>query len=408
MHVLLIGDGAIAQTVVFGTGEVAVGGGHDTNIFLQVLPDAGTREPLVGGWFGRVAPTLAAALAVGEWRLETSYGLDYRNSREAGNLLLHEIDLLVTMPCWWNAFPRLVLSGGRFDASDRPQDQFLFAGGEIGLKLELLESFRLSVSYRAELRDHPEQPGGMADSDLVHMVELRLGYRSGARFELGMGSSYVGVAPARAALLDDGSVRLLRFGPDLELVWRRLTLVLGGWGGTLDVQGMPRIWQIGAGAGATFRITSHVDAVLAMDWTSSPGASDTIATNYTRRYVGLSLVAHATAKKAVTHSAERRPDKFGPIIENLGRVRLRLHAERATQVQVIGSWDDWAQSGRSLVPTGESGLWETWLELAPGSYRYRFVVDGKTVQPPCALRYVPDGFGGQDAVFEIQAKVAAP
>src|SRR5437762_3252475 len=80
----------MAAPVLFGNAELAAGGGHDTNMFLHVSPDAATRTPLVAGWFGQVAPQLEAALTLGGWRIEGGYSLDYRGSGAAGHLALQE------------------------------------------------------------------------------------------------------------------------------------------------------------------------------------------------------------------------------------------------------------------------------------------------------------------------------
>ena len=65
----------------------------------------------------------------------------------------------------------------------------------------------------------PPFPQRQDANAVVHLGELRFVYRPNPRLELGAGSSYLALAPARAAVVDDGAVRLLRVGPDLDLVW---------------------------------------------------------------------------------------------------------------------------------------------------------------------------------------------
>ena len=78
--------------------------------------------------------------------------------------------------------PRLGSSVGRFDTGDFPQDRFLWASGEAALRLEVTRALRVAASYRAELRSYPDRPGG-DERDLVHIGQVRLGYRPGPRFE---------------------------------------------------------------------------------------------------------------------------------------------------------------------------------------------------------------------------------
>jgi serine protease AprX len=58
-------------------------------------------------------------------------------------------------------------------------------------------------------------------------------------------------------------------------------------------------------------------------------------------------------------------------------VRVLLHDHDAREVRVLGSWDRWARPGR-LAERLEPGLFAARLDdLAPGSYSYKFLVDGE-------------------------------
>lgn len=398
LFLLLIALGApgsaVADPAIFGTVEVGVSGGHDDNMFLQVSPDAATRQPRIAGWFGHATPRLGVALSVGGWRFDLSYAGDYRGSQVAGHLILQQLDLSIAFPRLGRLRPTLVGSAGRFDATQFSTDRFLFAGGGLDLRLELGGSFRATASYRAELRSFPERAG---ERDLVHVAELRFSYRPSPSIEVGAGSAFLSVAPAHAAVLDDGTVQALRFGPDTDLVWGRLTVGLSAWGGTIAVAGLGRDWQVGGGMGALLRLGENVDLSASADLTFAPWASDLRAQDYTRRYFGLGLVAHATGRHALSSSP---PEGLRPVVQK-GKARFRLRSGQASTVMVVGSWDDWAAPGQTLEHTREPGLWEAWVEVPPGTHRYRFLVDGRTVRPPDAPRYARDDFGGEDAVIEV-------
>ncbi len=49
------------------------------------------------------------------------------------------------------------------------------------------------------------------------------------------------------------------------------------------------------------------------------------------------------------------------------------------------------------------GTWAKELILAPGRHEYRFVVDGEWVDDPAATDYVPNPFGGMNAVLTVVA-----
>jgi hypothetical protein len=389
---------ASAQPSLLGTADVLAGAGHDTNILLQVSPDAGSHEAALAGFYARTEPTLAAALAFGRgYRLDAGYDLDFRATQGAGNLLRHQVELSFAFAKIGPVVPRLGATVGRFDTGDFAQDRFLWGSGEAALRFELGHGLRAATSYRAELRSYPDRPGG-EERDLVHIAQLRLAYRPGSRFETGLGASYLDVVPVHA-VTGGSAVQFGRLGPDLEMVWGRVTLLGGMWAGVLDLP-MEQQWQFGADLGIICKLSGHFDASAGVDFTGTP-SGDPLAQNYSRRFVGLALLAHGTWKRAAARAAE--PTDLRPLVSD-GQVRFRLRTAEAGAVTVVGSWDQWSTDGQPLRRSAEPGLWEVWLDLPPGSHRYRFVVDGQAVQPPDAPRYLPDDFGGRDAVVDVPAR----
>jgi 1,4-alpha-glucan branching enzyme len=94
-----------------------------------------------------------------------------------------------------------------------------------------------------------------------------------------------------------------------------------------------------------------------------------------------------------------------PLVEG-DRVTFRLRCPSARTVQIAGDWqgNNWAQgdaeAGEVLVglmeKTGNGGVWQTTVSLAPGRYRYRFLIDEAVwtldAENP---RVVDDGRGGK-------------
>jgi hypothetical protein len=71
------------------------------------------------------------------------------------------------------------------------------------------------------------------------------------------------------------------------------------------------------------------------------------------------------------------------------------------QVHVAGSFNDWDPSTSPM--RRQDGVWSTILVLPPGSYEYMFVVDGqKWLTDPLAVETRDDGFGGSNAVLEVE------
>lgn len=87
-----------------------------------------------------------------------------------------------------------------------------------------------------------------------------------------------------------------------------------------------------------------------------------------------------------------------------GRATFRLRSPSASTVQVAGDWNNWgkgdAESGEVLVGLMEkeekSGLWTVTIDLPPGRYRYRFIIDeNRSVLDPSNPRIVEDHMGGK-------------
>ena len=84
----------------------------------------------------------------------------------------------------------------------------------------------------------------------------------------------------------------------------------------------------------------------------------------------------------------------------LKRIPLRIRAEGAREVVVTGDFTQWAKDKVRLTPA-TGGEWTTMLELAPGEYQYRLIVDGEWRDHPEATRRVANSFGTQNCVLTV-------
>ena len=81
-------------------------------------------------------------------------------------------------------------------------------------------------------------------------------------------------------------------------------------------------------------------------------------------------------------------------------IRFEVDIPNARNTSVAGTFNDWDPADAPLVFIG-GNKWFKDLFLAPGRYEYRFVVDGKWVDPPKAKAYVPNPYGSRNAVVEV-------
>lgn len=98
----------------------------------------------------------------------------------------------------------------------------------------------------------------------------------------------------------------------------------------------------------------------------------------------------------------------GLLVAVLGRdtdstrpIELRLSAP-ASQVMVVGDFNDWDPAATPLRPGNEGGTWSVELRLPPGRYRYTFLVDGRRWVPdPAEPRAADEDFGAPTSVLTV-------
>ena len=72
----------------------------------------------------------------------------------------------------------------------------------------------------------------------------------------------------------------------------------------------------------------------------------------------------------------------------------------ARQIFVAGSFNGWRPNATPLQKQSD-GKWTADLSLQPGSYEYRFVVDGEWSDDAAAANHVKNPFGGTNAVVNV-------
>ncbi|MCD6423078.1 MAG: glycogen-binding domain-containing protein [Elusimicrobia bacterium] len=83
-----------------------------------------------------------------------------------------------------------------------------------------------------------------------------------------------------------------------------------------------------------------------------------------------------------------------------------VYLGNAGSVFVAGSFNNWSTNANPLRQV-KPGVWETKLSLSPGTYQYKFVVDGNWVPDPNNPNTADDGFGGVNSVVVVTSGKAA-
>jgi cytoskeletal protein CcmA (bactofilin family) len=83
---------------------------------------------------------------------------------------------------------------------------------------------------------------------------------------------------------------------------------------------------------------------------------------------------------------------------------ISLHAPDADEVRLTGDFIDWDPDGIKMKE--DNGTWKTQVSLGPGSYMYKFIVDGKWMADPETEEKVPDGMGDYATPLIVKGKTA--
>ena len=122
--------------------------------------------------------------------------------------------------------------------------------------------------------------------------------------------------------------------------------------------------------------------------------------------------------QALAPLAEVWPSKLAALPENAAtvaqtpptpvpsgvKITFVLPEPAARRVSLCGEFNSWSPDATPLKRRSD-GQWETTVQLAPGRYQYKFIVDGRWVLDPLARESVPNPHGTLNSVLEVRARI---
>ena len=78
----------------------------------------------------------------------------------------------------------------------------------------------------------------------------------------------------------------------------------------------------------------------------------------------------------------------------------------AKTVFIAGTFNHWQPEAKALHSSGVGNWWKD-TSLAPGTYEYCLVVDGKWIPDPRARESVPNPFGGRNSILTVADSLEA-
>ncbi len=114
-------------------------------------------------------------------------------------------------------------------------------------------------------------------------------------------------------------------------------------------------------------------------------------------------VATVAAKKttAAMKGAEK-PAKKAAAKPASRRIPFTVRAETGKAVYLAGSFNQWNPTGKKMTDKKKDGVYSTTMALLPGTYEYKFVIDGVWCIDPENVDVVPNDHGTMNSVLTVK------
>ena len=87
--------------------------------------------------------------------------------------------------------------------------------------------------------------------------------------------------------------------------------------------------------------------------------------------------------------------------ERTKKTNFSFSAPEAGYVFLVGDFNAWSTNSHPMKKD-KKGAWKTSINLLPGTYQYRFLVDGCWQNDPSCAGCVPNEFGTLNCVMKVQ------
>jgi chromosome partitioning protein len=119
-------------------------------------------------------------------------------------------------------------------------------------------------------------------------------------------------------------------------------------------------------------------------------------------YMALAEEIIADSRKLFLDDFYQEAEHFMSEIRSKLKVRtFSFSAPEANNVYVVGDFNNWKADQYSRLDRMPDGKWEKRVALKPGSYKYKFIIDGEWHPDPLNPKTVPNNFGGVDSLLAI-------
>ncbi len=107
----------------------------------------------------------------------------------------------------------------------------------------------------------------------------------------------------------------------------------------------------------------------------------------------------ATTKPATKAKAEKAGAK--KTAPKTPRVEFSVRAEIGSKVFLAGSFNNWDPTAKEMVDKKGDGIYTVTVSLTPGTYEYKFVIDGTWCADPECADWVQNDHGTLNSVKHV-------
>jgi len=86
--------------------------------------------------------------------------------------------------------------------------------------------------------------------------------------------------------------------------------------------------------------------------------------------------------------------------DTMAKQTFRFKSPGALSVLLVGDFTHWQEKPIAMKKSGQ-GIWRASVDLPPGVYHYRFMVDGEWRDDPESTLRVANPFGSENAVRKV-------
>ena len=115
----------------------------------------------------------------------------------------------------------------------------------------------------------------------------------------------------------------------------------------------------------------------------------------------IKTIKKPATKKTVVKSAKKCATKKCAVKKAATKnVTFTVHADKAKAVYVAGEFNDWNPTAKKMA--FKAGVYTATVKLAPGTYQYKFVIDGTWCADPENANAVANDQGTFNSVIEVK------